>query len=204
MWEDAYSDEEVKGMNKKIQKKLFIIVIFIICFATTKIISDRTKLLESVVNALKLRQENVEMLKEITTLINGVWSFVVAQGINIFKLYLEHNRDIKKGMPQISIMIQTVTCPRKTRRKDSLLNIDIGNGLCFVYVISFLKNVGERTIVECYINEKKLEINSLDTGDCYDFCFRICREENRKYKKAYKIILTFKDDKGESFEKNLY
>lgn len=187
-------------MGKKIQKRLFIIVTFILCFIVIKVIMDKCNLLDKLIYFLKLQQKNAELINKITVIINSIFSLIATTIIDILKLWLEYKWDTKKGMPEISIIINAVTCIRKTKRKYSFFDVDIGKGTCFVYVISVLKNIGEGTIVECWINKSKLEINLLNENDCYDFCFRVYRKENKKYKRSYKINLLFKDDRGISYE----
>ena len=200
---DCRFDEKEDGMRRKVHKSMFFIIIFVICFTLTRLVLNKLNVLENIMVQLELQQENADIVNKITSIINGIWSFIVVKIIDILKIFLEHKREVRKGISEISIIINTVTCPRKTRRKNSLLDIDIGKGTHFVYVISTLKNVGARTIVECFINGKKLEINSINVGECLDFCFRVCREETKRYKKSYKINLSFKDDKGVFYEKKL-
>lgn len=187
-------------MSKKVKRRLFIILTFIICFLIIKFFIDKWNLLEKLMHFYGLEQENAEFINKVMTIINSIFAFAATTGIDILKLWLEHKWDIKKGIPEIGIIIKTVTCIRKTKRKNISFDIDIGKGTCFVYVMSVLKNIGEGTIAECYINKNKLDINLLNENDCYDFCFRVCRKEDKKYKRSYKINLLFKDDRGASYE----
>lgn len=187
-------------MSKKVQKRLFIILTFIICFLVINVFIEKWNLLEKLLYFCGLEQNNAESINKVTTIIKGIFALIATTGIDIFKLWLEHKWDIKKGIPEISIIIKAVTCIRKTKRKNISFSLDIGKGTCFVYVISVLKNIGEGTIAECYINKNKLDLNLLNENDYYDFCFRVCRKEEKKFKRSYKINLLFKDDRGVFYE----
>ncbi len=187
-------------MDKKIQKRIFVIITFLISFVVIKLIFDKWNLFDKLLSFFDLQEEDSELTNGVLLIVNSILSLIVTTTIDILKLYLERKWDTKEGVSEVSIIIHAVTCIRKTKRRYSAFTIDIGRGMYFVYVISVLKNIGEGTIIECYINKKKLEIDLLDKNKCCNFCFRVCRGEGKRFKKSYKINLLFKNDRGVNYE----
>lgn len=186
-------------MNKKTKVVLMIIVTFIVCFILIdKVVINRWNILAHITILQKWEQEDINKLAKV---INGIFSFITANIMNLVKLYHDNKKEIGKEISKISVFVNNVTCIRKTKRRDGLLEINLGVGTCFVYVNSVLKNVGENTIVECYINDKKLDISSLTKGEDYIFCFKVCREKNERFRKSYTFKLKFRDEKERYYER---
>lgn len=185
-------------MNKKTKEVLVIIFTSIVCFILIDRVINRWNILERITFFQEWEQEDIN---RITTFLKGILSFVIANVMNFLKLYLDNRKETKREIPQISILINNVTSIKKTKRKDGLLEVNVGEGAYFVYVNAVLKNIGEATIVECYINEKRLGISSLIKEAGYNFCFKVCREKNASFKKSYVGKLKFRDDRGRCYEK---
>lgn len=185
-------------MKKRAKEVLVIISISIVCFILIDKVLNRWNILERITFFQKLEQEDINRIE---TVFKGILSFVIANVMNFLKLYLDNRKEIKSEIPQIGILIKNVTSIKRTKRKDGLLEVNMGEGAYFVYVNAVLKNVGKTTIIECYINEKRLGICSLTEEECYNFCFKVCREKNESFKKSYVGNLKFRDDRGRCYEK---
>lgn len=185
-------------MSKKTKGVSLIIIITIVCFILIDMLLNKWNILEHLTFFQKWEKEDIN---RIATVFNGILSFVIANVMSFLKLYLDNRKEIKREIPQISILVNNVTCIKKTKRKDGLLEVNMGQGAYFVYVNAVLKNTGESTIVECCINEKRLGIGSLTKEEGYNFCFKVCREKNASFKKSYVGRLKFRDDRGRCYEK---
>lgn len=171
------------------------LALFFACFCITKLILDRTTLIESLNFFQELRKEDTQTLNHLKTLINAISAFFFANIVGLLKIYFDVKNNSTKRRSGISISIKTVTCLRRSKRQDKLPEITLGDGNNFVYVITEVKNVGENIVSECYFNDVKLAVRQIGINESYIVSFRICRKENKEFKKFYKINLLFKDDK---------
>lgn len=184
-----------RKMKKTIKRIIILLIIFVICFGVTRVVLDKWKILESFIFLQQLSGNDTDFFIKIKNGVNLVWSFLVANGINLLKLYLDNKKECQKGVSRISILINDVTCLRKTKRKKESVEVVVGEGKYFIYILSVLKNVGDNLIVECNINDKKIERCPVERNSCLDFCFRVCKGENQRFRKSYKIRVKFRDDK---------
>ena len=182
-------------MNRVIKNGIMFLALFFACFCITKLILDRTTLIESLNFFQELRKEDTQTLNHLKTLINAISAFFFANIVGLLKIYFDVKNNSTKRRSGISISIKTVTCLRRSKRQDKLPEITLGDGNNFVYVITEVKNVGENIVSECYFNDVKLAVRQIGINESYIVSFRICRKENKEFKKFYKINLLFKDDK---------
>lgn len=170
-------------MKKRLQRVGIIVILFLVCFFITDVVLDNWKIFENIDYLKKLQKTDADFIEKLKTFISCVWSFLVANCVNLLKIYFDNKKEGKKGMPSISILVRDVTCIRKTKRRDGFQEIVLGEGKRFIYIISTLKNAGESEIVKCSVNGRKLEIAQIKKDECYDFCFRVCRGKNENFKK---------------------
>lgn len=182
-------------MKRVIKNAIMFLALFFACFCITKLILDRTTLIESLNFFQELRKEDTQTLNHLKTLINAISAFFFANIVGLLKIYFDVKNNSTKRRSGISISINTVTCLRRSKRQDKLPEITLGDGNNFVYVITEVKNVGENIVSECYFNDVKLAVRQIGINESYIVSFRICRKENKEFKKFYKINLLFKDDK---------
>lgn len=182
-------------MKRVIKNAIMFLALFFACFCITKLILDRTTLIESLNFFQELRKEDTQTLNHLKTLINAISAFFFANIVGLLKIYFDVKNNSTKRRSGISISIKTVTCLRRSKRQDKLPEITLGDGNNFVYVITEVKNVGENIVSECYFNDVKLAVRQIGINESYIVSFRICRKENKEFKKFYKINLLFKDDK---------
>ncbi len=192
-----------KNMDQKIKKIILLFIIFICSFLLTGYIIDKNNLIEKLFLMNELKLENDSNFKWIVTLINGIFSIMIANLFNIAKIYLDKKRDNKENLPIISIKIKLVTLIRKNRRKDRTPEIIIGEGECFVYINSILKNIGNGVIEKCSINGQELGEMRITSDNIYEFNFRVCRMENKEFREYYYLEICFKDDRERSYKKKM-
>lgn len=189
---------------EKIKRTLIrTVILFFICFACTSIIFFRWRILENIHCLQDLQIKDSQIINKIKIVVSFIGSFLVANGVNLLKIYMDSRKETMMKTSKVNILIRDITCIRKTRRKDGFPEVVLGKGKQFVYVISVLKNSGENAIVECSMNGEKMEIGSIEKNELYDFYFRVCREKDELFRKEYAINIEFKDDQDRYYEKSM-
>lgn len=179
-------------MRERVQKIFIFLAIFIVCFFITQNLIEKFNVIEKLPF---IEKENVEYINKMKTVVNGILSFIVVNVFNIIQVYSEKRKENEKEMPIATVNNRAVTCMRKNKKKDGMPEILLGEGNCFIYVISELKNVGAGTIEQCSVANQKLDIIPISSNEEFGFCFRICRNKNEECKEKYKFDVEFKDSR---------
>ena len=170
-------------------------LVFIVCFIVTNYFLDK-------VYTIDLQKDNTDVVNKVKNLCNLIWSFFVANGRDIWKIYSDCKENSQKTRSDVSILIKDVSCIRRTQSRSRLPEIILGNGEYFIYVTASLKNIGNNTVIYFYINEQQLEIEPLAKQHDSGFSFRVYRKRDEKLKSWYDFSIEFVDDKDACYQKD--
>lgn len=184
-------------MGKKIKKVIVLIIIFLFTFLGTKL-----WIIPWLIEKLPI--ENTEENSQIITMFNLIWSFIVTNGIELFKMILSSISEKRNSIPQISIWSKVVSCVSKSNRKHNMPEVKVGRGNVFIYVYSSIKNIGEKTILECAINSTNLNIGAIESGNFKDFCFKVYKNEDENFEERYLITVSLEDEENDFYLQELY
>ncbi len=175
------------------QKKAFKVFkyIFTVCIfaCVIQVLITQLELFEK----LEFFQQNSEAWK---SALKQIFSFITANIVNIIKLICEHRQEKNNSSPYLRITIQSMTNIRKNKNPKYVPEIVLGSGNRFIYILAELENTGNGYIEEFVFAKQKPKICPIKHEKKEYIFFRVCRQENSRFKKKYPIRIYFKDEKN--------
>lgn len=177
-----------------------LILLFVGVFLVIFFVIEKSRVLGKVFVGFRIFIEDYN--NTIRWIINGGCSLIITiLFMVIILLYIK--KEEKKETPIIRLETYLVTGIRKGKWDKNIPEINIGEGIYFIYIISSIRNIGEGVIEKCKINKQILKMKELNNKNECKFCFRVCKKENEEFNKSYRMEVKFLDARGRIYTKKI-